>query len=165
MVSINMCGMMSQQDFAFEVVEDRAPDYVIEFDGGSSCNIPRLGFGVGYGSWRVMRAGDGVIVGERSRETFGEGYSANAAEVANILSALRWLVGREREIGRVSLIIRGDSQIALGRCRRRIGAGGKISVSALYRSLCVDLAEVCLKVGFIKTEWRGRSHSVALFGH
>ena len=32
-------------------------DFVIEFDGGTSCNIPRKGFGVGYGS-KMFREND-----------------------------------------------------------------------------------------------------------
>src|SRR5512133_1957384 len=72
---------------------------VIEFDGGTSCNRPALGYGNGYGSFRVN---DGDV----HRLAFGP-MSSNAAEIFTLAAA----IGRARSMGATALLLCGDSRI------------------------------------------------------
>jgi ribonuclease HI len=75
----------------------------IRFDGGTSCNKPRKGYGNGYGSYQIN---DGEI--ERLR--FGVPMSNNVAEISTLTSAVNAL---KTDRKRTRLHIYGDSRIAL----------------------------------------------------
>src|SRR5205823_9986877 len=74
----------------------------IEFDGGSTCNIPRLGYGQGYGSYRIG-------AGKVQRVNFGECMSANCAEILTLLAAIT----EAKTQGAKRFLVVGDSMIAL----------------------------------------------------
>lgn len=144
----------------FEQRNGRAPepkregwDHVIEFDGGTSCNDPKKGYGDGYGSYQI----DG---GEIKRVKFGKGHSGNSAEIRTLIAALHELAQSDRG-GRV--LCRGDSQIALKWITCRTAPKSKCSPA--FISAVIDLHEWASKFTTIKGEWRRRNHSVKLFGH
>lgn len=78
----------------------------IEFDGGTSCNIPRLGYGNGYGSYKI----DNEPV---YRCFFNRPMSANAAEILTLVHAINTIRSRDFPVGQIRISIYGDSQIAL----------------------------------------------------
>lgn len=127
---------------------------LIEFDGGTTCNIPSLGYGEGYGSYQIN---DAPIV----RVSFGVGHSCNSAEILTLEAALADLAGRgERGM---SVLVRGDSKIALKwvHCKKQ----PKPSTSPMFRDAIQKLRKVTAQFTSVKTEWRSREHSVRLFGH
>lgn len=142
-------------------------DFVIEFDGGTSCNIPRKGFGIGYGSFQIN---DLPI----ERVKFTEGYSANAAELETLYSALLYLDKyiREDVINHFapSITICGDSCIALKwincNCVPKEKHGSK-----MFRTVIKQMREFIKQnqesfiFGEITPFWRPRKKSVELFGH
>lgn len=127
-------------------------DHVIEFDGGTSRNVPP-NYGNGYGSYQI----DGGAI---QRVTFGKGHSNNSAEVRTLVAGLQALY----EAGNVGRILcRGDSQIALNwiTCRgkpKKKGSQGFLDAVDLLQAVVVKFTKV-------KGEWRRRDHSVKLFGH
>lgn len=129
--------------------------HTIEFDGGTTCNDPKLGFGKGYGSFQI----DG---GQIHRVEFGTGHSSNSAEILTLEAALQMLAscGNPKEM---TVLARGDSQIALKwvHCR----ANPKASTSESFRQAIPLLRAQVERFKSIRTQWRGRAHSVALFGH
>lgn len=129
--------------------------HTIEFDGGTSCNDPKIGLGRGYGSYQI----DG---GEIHRVEFGEGHSCNSAEILTLEAALQHLAsfGDPKEM---VVLARGDSQIALKwvHCK----ASPKQSTSLPFRQAIPMLRNQVQRFKSIKTQWRGRAHSVVLFGH
>jgi ribonuclease HI len=129
--------------------------HVIEFDGGTSCNSPKKGFGNGYGSYQI----DG---GEIVRVEFGKGHSNNSAEIRTLVAALKALADIPCDLPRIALA-RGDSQIALKWVK--CGAVPKDKTSEGFREAIELLREQVRRFHNVKTEWRRRTHSVALFGH
>ncbi len=130
---------------------------VIEFDGGTSCNIPRLGFGKGYGSYQI--ASNPI-----ERVEFGNGHSCNSAEIRTILSALKHL-SRFLEPSETDVVIRGDSQIALHWCNPKGNRRPSKKASRPFVEAADELRMVAKKFKSIKTEWRSRDESVRIFGH
>lgn len=130
---------------------------IVQFDGGTSCNIPRLGYGDGYGSYKIDEC---AIV----RLEFGEAMSANAAEVLTLARALEAI--ESPETARVRII--GDSQIALNQAvpiskkRKKMPSA---SGSNIFRDNCARLRAIVARFAHVETQWRGRAASVALFGH
>lgn len=59
----------------------------IEFDGGTPCNIPRLGYGIGYGSYRID--GEPIV-----RLDHRAPMSANAAELLTLVRAVQAVASR-----------------------------------------------------------------------
>lgn len=131
-------------------------EVVIEFDGGTPCNIPRLGYGIGYGSYKIDR---GNIV----RLTFGRPMSANAAEVWTLVKAIEY-VKRAYLPKRTILHVHGDSKIALSRCHRQPRKGKKKNTDE-FHTACGTLILLCDEFLRVETHWRGRARSVMLFGH
>lgn len=132
----------------------------IHFDGGTPCNIPRLGYGIGYGSYRIDR-------GEVVRVNHGRPMSANAAEIFTLVSAIQQVVATH---GRgVKLLVVGDSQIALkwARGTNRKGKPCKIAkgTSEEFRNAIQSLRDVLRGFGEVETEWNPRANSVRVFGH
>lgn len=142
-------------------------DFKIEFDGGTSCNIPRKGFGIGYGSFKIN---DLPI----ERVKFTEGYSANAAELETLYSALLYLDKyiREDAINHFapSITICGDSCIALKWINCNYVPKEKHG-SKMFRTVIKQMREFIKQnqesfiFGEITPFWRPRKKSVELFGH
>jgi ribonuclease HI len=127
----------------------------IEFDGGTSCNIPRLGYGIGYGSFAING-------GTVERVNHGRPMSANVAEIMTAVVAL----DRVRHLhGPSHLLVRGDSQIALKWLRPTLVTKGNGKRSADFILACQEAATAVGRHISVKTQWRGREHSVTLFGH
>ncbi len=129
----------------------------IEFDGGTSCNVPKLGYGLGYGSYKINN--EPVV-----RCDFGIRMSANAAEVLTLCWALRNVPQPER----THLLICGDSKVALNRAvpilTKRKKAPAETG-SNLFRDYCHLLTSLISTFAGAETHWRGRAESVRLFGH
>jgi len=128
---------------------------VIEFDGGSSCNIPSRGYGEGYGSFQIGNQ-------EIQRVKFGKGHSANSAEIRTLVSGLAEL-SKQVDPAKCQVLARGDSKVALKwvsdlRTPKETSSKGFLEAIALLR---IEVA----KFAKVKTQWRGREHSVKLFGH
>lgn len=138
--------------------------FTIEFDGGSSCNMPSKGYGEGYGSYlfsgeRVSELKDGHGI---QRVTFGKGHSANSAEIRTLVSALQRL-SENVDPAKVQVLARGDSKIALKWVSDT--RTPKESSSPGFREAIAMLRIEVAKFAKVKTQWRGREHSVKLFGH
>lgn len=129
--------------------------HVIEADGGTSCNVPALGYGEGYGSYQI----DG---GPVRRHSFGMGHSNNSAEIQIIVEALRDLAAAGNSKEKI-VMIRSDSQIAL-KWVSHLGVPSKKS-SSMFKEAIGFLRTEVARFASVRTEWRGRDHSVALFGH
>lgn len=137
----------------------------IEFDGGTSCNIPRLGFGNGYGSYKI----DNEPV---YRCFFNRPMSANAAEILTLVHAINAIRSRDFPVDRIRLSIYGDSQIAL-RWASSFGPNSiarkprKISAKStdIFRESIHSLRAALSGFEDVHTQWRSRTFSVTLFGH
>lgn len=123
----------------------------MQFDGGTSCNIPRLGYGKGYGSFRIDNQ-------EIVRCEF-ENMSANAAEINTLASGLEEAARQ----GIKFLTVKGDSKIALKwvRCRKE----PKEATSEMFRLSIERLRAITPLFGRIQTHWISRVHNVRVFGH
>lgn len=129
-------------------------EYLIEFDGGTSCNIPRLGYGKGYGSFQVNG-------GDIYRVEFGMGHSCNSAEILTLCAALQEL--KIQCPYAENVLCRGDSKIAL----KWIQYGGKPSKNAsdMFIAAINKLRKLVRRFKSVRSQWRGREYSVKLFGH
>jgi len=140
---------------------------LVHFDGGTPCNIPRLGYGIGYGSYNF----DG---GEPIRVSFGIHCSANTAELLTLAAALMDL-GNKIDPKTCAVHVIGDSQIALKWLRVAAGdiRGGlkkkvaKISVGSSpdFKLAIHKLKQAAEPFAHLTGEWKGRAHAVAAFGH
>lgn len=132
----------------------------VEFDGGTPCNIPRLGYGIGYGSYKIN--GQPIV-----RVTHGIPMSANVAEIMTLVSALKDV---QVQFGnRVKVKIFGDSQIALNWAAGHTPSGKKKKfskkVNQPFRDAVDALRLMTTQFSIVTTNWRGRAKSVELFGH
>ena len=134
---------------------NQAKTITVAFDGGTPCNNPR-NYGNGYGSFAFNDK-------KPWRVAFGEPMSCNAAEVMTLVVALRIIILVEHNSHNVSLVITGDSRIALGRCKKKNVPSAK--TSSAYADACGELAILCQQFRSIKTQWRPRGQSVTQFGH
>jgi ribonuclease HI len=142
---------------------------VIHFDGGTPCNIPAKGYGIGYGSYSFNG-------GTPVRVNHGIPCSNNAAEILTLARALQHLseINKTPEQDRACHVhIVGDSQIALKWAQvcagtwakpktadkqlRKGAPGFQKAVNNLRSAICV--------FRHVTTEWKGREHAVAAFGH
>jgi ribonuclease HI len=129
----------------------------IEFDGGTSCNIPSLGFGDGYGSFRINN-------GPLRRVRFDRPMSNNAAEISTMAAAIR----SAKEHGATALVLIGDSQIALNWANRVAGNAKRKhngNMSDAMRLSIIELRECMSDIADLETKWQPRLRSVATFGH
>ncbi len=133
-----------------------SPDCRIEFDGGSTCNVPRLGYGEGYGSYQID---DREIV----RVSFGIGHSSNSAEIRTITKALEDLYDSDSKAAFKTVLIRGDSKIALKWVNHRGPIKG--TPSPQFVEAISLLRAIAIRFTNLKTEWRSRDVSVEIFGH
>lgn len=119
----------------------------IEFDGGSTCNNPRLGYGIGYGSYRID---GGAII----RWNEGRKMSANAGEIWTLLMAVQMAGILLGDPAQIDLQIRGDSRIALkwarqAKCPRPHQPKG----SHEFQNAILALFETIKPFRSVKTEW------------
>lgn len=149
------------------------PERVIEktiqltFDGGTPCNNPSLGYGIGYGSWHF----EGLRAVQRINHRVP--CSNNAAELLTLCVALEHLAIRvPPETTHVEVI--GDSQIALKWLKVAAGDpnGGhrkkaKVSEgsSELFKETIQRLVKAAEPFAKITAIWQPREKSVELFGH
>jgi len=145
-----------QRDYELNQQKDRQYDFIIEFDGGTSCNNPAQGFGEGYGSWQINQE-------PICRVKFGYGHSCNSAEVRTLVDALRSLSMAIPDAKSKNVFVRGDSKIALKWVTSKQHPTRK-STEKFQEAIYLLRLEVA-KFKSVKTEWRGREHSVRLFGH
>lgn len=131
---------------------------VIEFDGGTPCNIPRLGYGEGYGSYQIDSGGTRAPI---VRRNFGIPMSANVAEISTLIAAIKTVL-KSFDPKITALDIRGDSKVALGRCTNRMKP---TSPPSDFKMAADELFGLCAQFIEVKTNWRGRAASVRLFGH
>jgi hypothetical protein len=129
---------------------------LIEFDGGSACNIPRLGYGEGYGSYKIGR-------GAVHRARF-DNMSANAAEIRTLATA----IAVAKAQGARHLLCVGDSRIALKWAN--IAAGNRRptkidKTSASFKASIALLRDACFGIVSLHTQWQPRAVSVRTFGH
>ncbi len=129
----------------------------IEFDGGTTCNVPAKGFGTGYGSYQINN--DPIVKLE-----FDCPMSNNAAEVLTIFFA----IVEAKKRGFHNLYVVGDSQIALrwvdvgaGNVKASKGSG---SGTREFQKAITFLLRATHGMK-IQTQWQPRLHSVATFGH
>lgn len=137
---------------------------LIHFDGGTPCNIPRLGYGIGYGSYNF----DG---GEPVRVSHGIPCSNNAAEILTLCCALEALAAKGQCSGiRVNVV--GDSQIALKWLN--IAAGKRtLKKKKSYTPTgspdfiaSIQRLNIAVKpFADVSGTWLQRDHAVAAFGH
>ena len=137
--------------------------HTIEFDGGSTCNIPRLGFGDCYGSYRL----DGADI---VRLTFGVKGSANVGELMTITHALDALACRydEPTLKTVAVAVTGDSQIALKwAAHPKLYKTEKLAAGSTdqFREAVKRLVSLKQRFAEVRTNWVSRDYMVALFGH
>lgn len=133
-------------------------EVVIEFDGGTPCNIPRLGYGEGYGSYQIRSGNTRAPI---VRRQFGRPMSANVAEISTLIAAIRTVM-KTYTPENTALDIYGDSKIALGRCWRPMKA---TAPDGDFKTVANELFGLCGQFAAVKTNWRGRISSVRLFGH
>jgi ribonuclease HI len=129
--------------------------HVIEADGGTSCNLPSEGYGYGYGSYQIDN-------GPIERRDFGKGHSNNSAEIRIIAAALDELA-LYGDPKKKFVLVRSDSTIALNWVSK-LNPPSKKSSELFIEAISILRSQVA-RFGCVKTEWRGRAHSVALFGH
>jgi ribonuclease HI len=136
--------------------------YKIEFDGGTPCNVPRLGYGIGYGSYRIN---EGHVV----RCDHKVPMSANAAEIFTLIEAVRYIGILEPNRALVELNIWGDSQIAIKWANGCTPSGkpAKLSkgTSDLFRNAVQTLRDCLRGYGSVHAHWHSRINSVSTFGH
>ena len=135
----------------------------IHADGGTPCNIPAKGYGIGYGSYSI----DG---GTPVRISHGRPMSNNAAEIWTFCSAIDALLESHRDGAKViKLKFVGDSQIALKWIRLSNKPWRSQHVSKKgsdeFQMGIQRLRELTPKFSSVSTEWKPRIHSVKAFGH
>lgn len=131
----------------------------IEFDGGTPCNIPRLGYGMGYGSYQICVNGHVYSI---VRRNFGVPMNANVAEISTLIAAIKSVV-KCYNPENTSLEIHGDSKIALNRCSAPLKP--KKTYDSAFAAAVTELQALCAQFASVTTCWRGRQASVKLFGH
>lgn len=153
-IGLKLAGPVPGNVYAINPVAITAP-IVIEFDGGTSSNIPAKGYGKGYGSYRI----DAHPI---QRVEFGMGHSCNSAEIRTLVAALHDLATK-CDPATTKVLVRGDSQIAL----RWVNKTGlpKSTGSKNFLEAVANLHAITEKFQRVATEWRTRKVSVAIFGH
>lgn len=138
--------------------EPRKFDRIIEFDGGTSCNNPKQGYGKGYGSYQIAELN---IV----RVEFGMGHSCNSAEILTMNAALNGLIETVgKDVAKnMTILVRGDSRIALKWVHQR--GDPSFKTSPMFQDAIAALKKIVPHFKKIETQWRGRHKSVELFGH
>ena len=128
-------------------------DFTIVFDGGSIGNPGR-----GYGSYRVRPRGGGWS--PAVRREFGPRVTNNEAEYAALLAALDEVAAAAADPGRVTLEVRGDSQLVINQLR----GTWKVRADNL-RPLHTRARAALGRFARVRLTWQRRSASVDLLGH
>lgn len=138
-------------------------DYIIEFDGGTKSNIPP--FGNGYGTYSIN--------GKKSKTVKFGIMSANTAEILTLYMALKSIPG-VNDTGNplvsnfhpINILVCGDSTIALRWCSTKRWPFSNSS-SVPFKETCLLLQHLIFDnpQWDITRYWRGREHSVRMFGH
>ncbi len=133
-------------------------DYSIVFDGGSKGNP-----GLGYGSYRIIRARDGKAR-LRRLEYPGQTTTNNEAEYMTLIRALDELVKGIRKAGHdpraFSVEVQGDSQLVI----RQVQGQWKVSEPRL-RPLCQQAQQLLREFSRAELNWHRRARSVEVLGH
>ena len=140
-------------------------DYLIEFDGGTSCNIPAKGYGNGYGSFRITCKGDDPESSIVERVKLGPGYSCNAAEIgvlAHAITKLHSVISMSNNTG-ASIHCIGDSQIALGWLTKKTEP--RSATCPKFPESIARLRAAMTGFKSVTGQWRTRTESVRIFGH
>lgn len=136
--------------------------YAIWFDGGTPCNIPSLGYGIGYGSYKIN---DFPV----AKCNFGAPMSANCAEITTLVYAIRNVLTLEPDRSKVSLNIWGGSTIAVNWANgiNPTGRPCKVSKNSSedFRNAVQTLRDILRGFGAVKASWHPRKESVKAFGH
>ncbi len=130
--------------------------YVLIFDGGSRGNP-----GPSYGSFRLEKAG--ARHGRPERRSFGRGTNNEAeyrALIAGVRALLSTLQAEGLAPGRVSLEVRGDSQLVL----RQLEGAWKTKEPRL-RDLREEAEGLLARFGSVRYRHHPRARSVAALGH
>lgn len=136
--------------------------FTIKFDGGTPCNIPAKGYGIGYGSYQIN---DFPLV----RCDFKIPMSANCAEITTLIYAIRNVLTLEPERHKVYLDIWGDSTIAVNWANGVTEAGRPCKISKKsseeFRNAVQTLRDILKGFGKVQATWHSRTNSVKTFGH
>jgi ribonuclease HI len=133
---------------------------IVYFDGGTSCNVPSQGYGIGYGSYLLNN-------GEVVRLDFGRSMSSNEAEIRTLIAAAE-AAKVSCDPARTRLHAVGDSEIALKWGRK---AGEKASYrrqpawSPGFADAVADLYVAIQPFAEVSASWQPREKSLAMFGH
>lgn len=162
----HLAHLRNQKDGNFikshpEVLTSRVPEgaLTITFDGGTSCNQPKKGFGMGYGSYQIE--GRPIV----SRIKFGMGHSCNSAEIRTLEAALADLSSSHPNPSSLHLIIKGDSKIALRWANPKFKDQPANHSWHEFHTAIAMLRTHLSKFASITRIWHGRDNSVRLFGH
>lgn len=137
---------------------------LIEFDGGSTCNVPSRGYGIGYGSYRIDE-------GEIQTWNEGRNMSANAGEIFTLAAAVNTVaalhISYAASLNQVNLQIRGDSKIALKWARQAKVRNPHIPTSGSpeFREAIGELWKALKPFRSVRADWWPRENSVRIFGH
>lgn len=130
----------------------------VKFDGGQPCNIPRLGYGEGYGSFSINDENP-------IRLKFGA-VSNNVAEIKTATEASKEVIKRYGAC--VHIYFEGDSQIALKWISNETKSGKKAKfskgVNQAFKNSVSDLHSVLFGIQ-VSVNWVPRLQMVAVFGH
>ncbi len=145
--------------YSLHTEPEREPRSVVtvHFDGGTPCNIPRLGYGIGYGSFQIN--GGPVVRVDHKRP-----MSNNAAEIWTLCSALDSLI-KSGAVDGIRLVVHGDSQIALKWARASRKMRSTKTGSDEFKNSIVRLCELTPQFHSLLAEWKPRFHAVKAFGH
>jgi len=129
--------------------------FIVNFDGGTRDQIN------GYGSWEVRWQGFSKKVSRTPYEArkFGQRITSNVAEYLALTGALAWLQSVKNK-DRYRIVIYGDSELVL-----KTLTGEHIIHKAHLKPLRDTCHEFLKGFADWKTEWQGRAHNVARFGH
>lgn len=142
-------------------VEAVAGTVVIRFDGGTPCNQPKKGYGIGYGSYQINQH---PIV----RLSHNRPCSANVAEILTLIAAINDWVDTfwSKSASLTKLLILGDSKIALSRCHHLPkGIRNGQPPTNDFETVCALLHTTCAQFAHVETRWTPRAQSVRVFGH
>jgi len=128
-------------------------DFTVVFDGGSIGNPGR-----GYGSYRLRPRGGAWSPAVRLE--FGPRLTNNEAEYAALLAALDAVAAAAANPDRVTLEVRGDSQLVIN----QLSGAWKVR-SANLKPLHTRARAALGRFGGVRLTWHRRSVSVDLLGH
>jgi ribonuclease HI len=140
----------------------------LHFDGGTPCNIPSKGYGIGYGSYRFN---DNPVI----KVDHGIPCSNNGAEILTLCCGLEELLricnleDNLMDASTTEVVIMGDSQTTLSWVEKVIQKGGSVKVNSnVSESMKIAIQRLIPALGHfaqVKTRWLERSHAVRAFGH